>query len=303
MVSTVAIRLQGVWNGLPANLRGALWLTIGTLFFAVNDAFVKVLGESLHPIQMGFFRYVIGFVLLSPMFIRAGWGGLRTDRHALHAVRAICGVIGQVGVYYAVVHLLLADATAIAFSRPLFVTLLAILMLGEAVGWRRWAATLVGFTGVLIMIRPGHGELDPAWMVALGSSFLLGLGMILIRRLAMTEPANRILFHYHVWGIAMFVGPAIWVWQTPVGTEWLFLLLIGVLTTAAMFCVVHALVVGEASIVGPMEYIRLVYAALIGYFLFAELPSNWTWVGAAFIIGSAIYIARREATAAPPGGG
>ena len=280
---------------MPANARGALWVTGGTMVFAFNDTLVKILGGTIHPIEMVFFRYCVGTVVLIPMFWRAGMTVMTTQRLPLHVGRGIIAGIGQAGAFYAVVHLLLADATAVQFSRPLFMTFLAVFILGESVGWRRWGATIVGFSGVIVMLRPGQSDLDIAWIVALVTALIFALAMILIRKLSQTEPPARILFFYHVTGLVFFVGPAIWVWRTPVAEEWLFLFLIGFLTTVAMICFVRALAVGEASIVGPMEYTRLIYAAILGYFLFAEVPVIWTWIGAALIVASALYIARREA--------
>ena len=220
---------------------------------------------------------------------------MTTQRLPLHIGRGIIAGIGQAGAFYAVVHLLLADATAVQFSRPLFMTFLAVFVLGESVSWRRWVATTVGFGGVIIMLRPGQTGLDIAWIVALVTALIFALAMILIRKLSQTEPPQRILFFYHLTGLAFFVGPAIWVWRTPVAEEWLFLFLIGFLTTIAMICFVRGLAAGEASIVGPMEYTRLIYAAFLGYFFFAEVPVIWTWIGASIIVASAFYIARREA--------
>jgi drug/metabolite transporter (DMT)-like permease len=267
------------------------------MVFAFNDTLVKFLGGTIHPVEMVFFRYCVGALVLVPMFWRAGKSVMTTERLPLHIGRGIIAGIGQAGAFYAVVHLLLADATAVQFSRPLFMTVLAILVLGESVGWRRWVATIVGFGGVILMLRPGHTGLDVAWIVALTTALVFALAMILIRKLSQTEPPARILFFYHLTGLVFFIGPAIWVWRTPVAEEWLYLFLIGFLTTIAMICFVRGLAAGEASIVGPMEYTRLIYAAFLGYFVFSEIPVIWTWVGAAIIVGSALYIARREAFA------
>ncbi len=291
--------IQTAWLRLPANGRGALWITGGTLVFALNDTMVKALGGTIHPVQMVFFRYCVGALILTPVFIRVGMAVLATQRLPLHIGRGVLAGIGQAGAFYAVVHLLLADATAVQFSRPLFMTFLAVFLLGETVGWRRWAATVVGFGGVIVMVRPGHTGLDVAWIVALATAMIFAFAMILIRKLAMTEPPIRIMFYYHITGVGFFAVPAIWVWTPPMGLEWLLLLSIGVLTTLAMVCFVHGLAAGEASIVGPMEYTRLIYAAVFGYFIFAEVPVIWTWVGAAIIVASALYIARREAFAGP----
>jgi drug/metabolite transporter (DMT)-like permease len=289
--------LRQAWSTMPGNARGAVWVTIGTVFFALNDVAVKSAGLTIHPFQLGFFRYSLGFILLVPLFIRLGREGLRTERLGLHALRAVIAGSGQIAVFYSVIHLILADATAISFSRPLFMTLLAVMFLGEVVGWRRWTATAVGFLGVIVVARPGDGVVEPAALVGLAAALLFSIGLVLIRRLGSTEPPTRILFYYHAIGAMLSLGPAIWVWKQPVGQEWLYLLMIGVLTTLAMVCFVRGFVVGEVSVLGPMEYIRLVYAAALGYLIFAEVPGIWTWLGSAIIVASAIYIARREAFA------
>ncbi|MDE0172403.1 MAG: DMT family transporter [Defluviicoccus sp.] len=285
--------IPGRFRALPANAQGALWILVGSLFLSANDAVVKTLGTDFHPIQMALFRYAIGMVLLLPWFVKAGRETWRTERLGTHFARAMIAGVGQAAVYYGVIHLYLADATAVAFTRPLFLTMLAVLFLGEVVGWRRWAATVFGFAGVLVMVRPGGAVFDVAWAVALAAAVLFALGIVYIRRLAATEPSIRILFYYHVFGIALFVGPSAAVWQPPETDQLALLMTIGALTCAGMVCFVQGFSIGEASFVGPFEYLRLIYAALIGYWMFAEIPSIWTGVGAAMIVASALYIARR----------
>lgn len=290
-------RVQAAWLRLPGNARGALWITMGTVFFAVGDTFVKSVGVGIHPVEMALFRYVIGFILLSPLFLRVGAATLKTDRLRLHFLRAVAAGTGQAMAYYAVIHLMLADATAISFSRPLFVTLLAVFMLGEAVRWRRWTATAVGFVGVLIMVRPGQESFDNASLVAVVTAIIFAFALILIRRLSTTEPPIRILFYYHIFGVLIFLPPSLFLWRTPTPEELLYLFLIAAMTTVAMAFFVRALSVGEASIVGPMEYTRIVYAAILGYYFFFEIPDLWTLAGAVIIIASTVYIARHEAFA------
>jgi len=287
--------MRDAWKRLPANARGVLLILVGTFFFAANDATVKFVGGDIHPVQIAFVRYSLGVLLLWPMFARLGLQGLKTARAGLHLTRAVVASIAQVGAYYAVVNLLLADATAISFSRPLFITVLAVLMLGEAVGWRRWSATAIGFAGVLVMVRPGHTAFDPVSLIAIAAAMLFALSIVFIRKLGITEPPARILFYYHAIGALLLLGPALSIWAAPSALQWLLLLLIGVLTTIAMFCFVRGFAAGEASVLGPTEYTRLIWAAAIGYFAFAEVPDTWTWVGAAIIVGSTLYVARHEA--------
>ena len=132
-------------------------------------------------------------------------------------------------------------------------------------------------------------------MIAIGSALTFAVSNVLIRLLSSTEPPMRILFYYHLGGVLIFAGPAAWVWQTPVGMEWVYTVAIGVLTTVAMVGFVRGFAVGEASVIGPMEYVRLIYAAILGYVVFFEIPDPWTILGALVIVAATTYIARTEA--------
>lgn len=280
---------------MPGNIRGILWLSIGAFLFSITDVVVKQLGRKFDPTELAFFRYGIGMIMLTPVFIKMGVAELKTTRLGLHIVRMSLAMVAQLGIFITVINMPLADATAIFFSKPLFTTVVAVIVISEVVSGRRWIATIVGFVGVLIMIQPGADTINPIALIGVASALAFATANVLIRLLSKTEPPNRILFYYHVGGILVFTGPAIWFWTTPVGIEWVLLISIAVLTTIGMACFVRAFSAGEASAVGPIEYVRLIYAALFGYFLFSEIPSIWTGVGAALIVASAIYIARDEA--------
>ncbi len=287
--------LERYWTGLPGNLRGIAWLSIGAFMLSVADVCVKALGRKFDPLEITLFRYCVGMVLLMPVFVRMGWQDLKTERIGLHLMRMSFAFVAQLGVFLSIIYLPLADATAIMFSKPLFTTVVAVIVLSEVVDGRRWTATAVGFLGVLVMIRPAGGGLDLMALVAVGAALAFAIANVLIRVLARTEPTNRILFYYHIGGMAVFAGPAAWTWRTPVGMEWVMMGAIGALTTAGIFCYLQAFSVGEANAVGPSENLRLIYAALFGYFLFAEIPSLWTVAGALIIAASTYYIARVEA--------
>ncbi len=270
-------------------------LSLGAILFSYTDVLVKSLGRKFDPLELALFRYATGMVMLTPIFLRMGLAELKTQRIGLHLLRMALAFIAQLGVFIAVIHLQLADATAFLFAKPMFITVFAVIILSEAVNAKRWAATIVGFIGILIIARPGSEAMNPVALIAVGSALAFALANVLIRKMSDTEPPNRIVFYYHIGGVLIFTGPAIWVWRTPVGFEWVLLLAIGVLTTLAMVCFVRAFSIGEANAVGPLEYARLIYAALFGYFLFAEIPTLWTVVGSAIIVASSLYIAQDEA--------
>ena len=292
MARTGAGAIHARLSALSPNLRGAIWLVVGTALFASNDAFIKHLGREITPLQIAFIRYLLGIVLLAPVFHHFGWGNLKTRRFPLHAWRVCIACTAQLLIYYAIIHMPLATATAISYSRPIFQTVLAVIFLHELVSGRRWTATAVGFAGVLIMVRPGAAGFDPWSLAAVASALLFGYSIILIRFMSTTEPTPRILFYYHLGGALIFVGPAIWTWVDPTPLQWALLLAAGALTTAAMWCVVRAYAIAETSFVGPVEYIRLIYAAAIGFVFFAEVPDVYTVIGAAIIVTSSLYLAR-----------
>ena len=291
----VAARIGTLWLALPANFRGILLLAGGAFLLTSSDTFVKALGAKFTPYELSFYRYATGMIVLTPLFVQLGWHGLKTARIGMHGLRMGLAFVAQIGVFYTIIHMPLADATAFMFSKPLFTTLVAVIVLSELVNARRWIATAVGFLGVLVMMRPGSEGIDPVALIAVGTALIFAIANVLIRILAVTEPTNRMLFYYHIGGVAVFAGPTIWAGQTPAGLEWLLLLAIGVLTTGGMFCYFRAFSIGEANAVGPAENLRLIYAALLGFLLFAEIPSPWTVVGATIIVGSTYYIARVEA--------
>ena len=288
------------WLKLPPNVRGILWLVMGTLAFSINDLFVKSLGKSMSPFQMAFFRYGIGFLIMAPVFLRMGAVGLKTSRPGIHGARLVIACIAQVGVYTTVVYLPLADATALAFSRILFTTIVAVIVLREVVSGGRWTATFAGFVGVIIMVRPG-GEVDPIVFVAIGSACTFAVANVMIRLMSTTEPPNRILFYYQAGGIAGFLIPTILLWQSPPDiVSWLMALAIGILTAVGMIGFIRGFAVGEASVIGPTEYIRLIFAAAFGLLIFGEVPDVWTIVGALIIVACTSFIARMEAARKRP---
>ncbi len=289
-------RARDAWLSLPANTRGIAWLLLYAVSFAVADVLAKTMGLRMNLMVLLFLRYLLSLIFIVPVVLWLGVGCLRTRRPGIHAVRTTISVTAQLLVYYALINMYVADVTAIGFTRPLFVTFLAVLFLAETVGWKRWTATAVGFAGVLVMVGPSAtGIHHLAAGAALLGTLMFGVAMVMVRRFSPTEPPIRFVCYYHFGGAVLSLGPAIYFWQTPSAGEFGFILLVALASTAAMTCGIRAYSVGEASIVGPVEYVRLLFAAALGYLAFAEVPAASTWIGAAIIIASTLYIARIEA--------
>lgn len=279
---------------LPGNVRGALWILLSAVIFTMTNSLIKYVGSSLDPFQMVFFRGLFGTMFLLPIVWHAGgMAVLKTKRMNFHLARGITGSLALMTIFYALTNMPLADVTGISFSRSLWVIILAVLFLGESIRWRRWTATLVGFCGVLVMVRPGP-EANPAAIAAVLNALFVAMSVVLIKRMTVTEKPLTILF----WGtlIPTFVTlpPAIIVWQTPTNTELMLMAAIGAGLSVGHTCLIHGLRVGEATAVMPFDYTRLIFAGLAGYIFFVEVPDPYTIAGAVLIIFATLYIARRE---------
>lgn len=295
-----ARRLAGGWQRLSPNHRGALWMIAASLGFTVNSALVKDLAaEGLDVFQIAFARALFSFALVLPFLLHAGRGALSTRHPGLHGLRAFAGAAAMVCGFYAVGQLPLADFTALSFTQPLFVTLLAVLILSEAVRWRRWLATAVGFLGVLIMVRPGAAAFDPAALVALAGVFGIAVAVTMVKLLPDGERHATLLAYFCFMSLALTALPAYLYWTPPSPAQWGLLAAVGSLGVVSQAMIIRAYRAGEASFVAPFDYLKLILAGVIGFVFFSELPGPWTLLGAAIIVASAFYIARREAARTP----
>lgn len=284
-------------SGLSNNARGALWVALGGFFFTIMVALIKEVGTAIPVFQILFIRQVIMMVTVAPVLAANRRAAFRTRHHGLHAARVLLAVVAMVLGFTAVVHLPLAEATALGFSKTMFVTLLAVYFLHEVAGTRRWMVVLVGFLGVLIMLRPDTGAISIYAIFALVSAMAAAGIMVIIRKIAQHDQPMTILAIQAIFvGLIMSV-PAVLFWVDPSPREWLALIAIGVISAIGQYCNIRGFRSGEASAVAPMEYIRLVFAIIIGFLVFAERPDLVTLFGAALIAGSSIYAIRAEHTA------
>ncbi len=278
------------------NLVGAAYVMAAAIGFTVVSILVKKLGNSeIGVFQTVAVRTVIGLTLLAPLFVRAGIVPWRTQHLKIHLTRAVLGGTAVLTGYYAFMKLPLAEVTAISFTVPLFVTVAAVLFLGEIVRWRRWTATGVGFVGVLVVARPFEGAVELATMLAVAMALCIAFSVVLLKRFPAKESQLTMLFFFLVVSGLMAVVPAITEWQNPSMEEWLLLAGVGVIGLISQAIIIRAFRVGEASFVAPFDYVRLLFAGTAGVVFFAETPDVWTYAGAVLIIGSTLYIARREA--------
>ena len=275
-------------------LQAIFWMLGSGLFFSSLNAAIRYLTASLHPFEIAFFRNLFGLAFMLPWLFRSGMAGLKTGRLKLYVWRTAIGLSSMLLSFSALALLPLSLAVALSFTAPLFTTMGAALFLGETVRVRRWTATLLGFAGVLVIVRPGAAPLNIGMLLMIASAALNAATTLIVKRLSGTESANAIVTYMVLLMTPMSLAPALFVWQAPPVSLWLLLVGLGLAGTLGHLCYVRALRLAEASAVLPFDYGRMIFSALIGYYAFSEIPDRWTWIGSAIIACSAIYIARRE---------
>ena len=275
---------------------GIATFTANMLVMALLSAAVRELVEREYPLaEVLLVRYLSAclcfwVVLLST----AGPGALATRRPLDHAIRSISGVLSLALLYFAITRIPLADATALAYAAPIFITVLAIFLLGEGIGLRRWLAVLVGFAGVLLIARPEAEGWDIGVAAAAGSAFTGALVAIWLRKLGRTENTAAIGIYYNSLGLLVCLG---WVflsgWLSPRGADLGLFLVFGLGCGLQQWLLTVSFRYAEASLLAPYEYLAMVFAAIVGYLFWGEIPTLSTWIGASVIAGSGLFIFAR----------
>lgn len=265
---------------------------------AFDAVVIRLVGETIHPFEIGFFRVLFALMLVAPWLVQAGWRQLQTTLLPLHASRAVLKLIAQIAYFYAILIMPLADVAAIGFTKPIFVAIGAALFLGEIMRARRWAAIASGFVGILIILRPTGAVFDP-WILSavLAAAGLAGVNLMM-KFLAGREATTRILAWNLMISVPIALVLALPVWTTPSPAVLGLLLLQGGLGALAQFSAARAMRQADASMLTAVEFIRLPLVAILAFVFFGELLDLSTWAGAAVILGATLYLVHREARVA-----
>jgi drug/metabolite transporter (DMT)-like permease len=283
------------YRGLHPAIQACALMMVGTFMFAGMHAAIRHATQHMPPVEVAFFRNVFGLVVIAPLLVRYGPALFHTRRLGLHMLRAVLNVVSMLAFFIGLSMTPLARATALSFTAPLFTALLSALFLGEVFRWRRWSAIFAGFFGALVILRPGLQAFDMGSILVLASSLLWSMALIDIKVLGRTESSMTITAYVTVLMIPMTLVPAVLVWQTPMPQMWGWLIFIGVIGTLGQLIVTEAVKLADMTVLLPFDFLKLVWAALLGIMFFAEVPDFYTWIGAAIVFGSSLYIAWREA--------
>ncbi|RJF73970.1 DMT family transporter [Rhodopseudomonas palustris] len=275
-------------------LRGIALIVLSTVFLACSDTLAKYLGRTVPPIEIGWIRFLVFVLIMMPVALMSSASSLRSARPKLQVLRGLALVASSTLFISGLQFLPIAEASATSFVAPLFVTALSIVMLGESIGIRRWAASVVGLIGVLIVIRPGSAAFNPAVIFPILSALTWAVTLILTR---MISGADRAIVTMTFSALVGFVALSVivpFVWVTPSWEGIMLGVLVGLASTMGQWIVVLAYRYADASVLAPFTYSQLVWVTFLGFGLFGEVPDVWTFVGAAVIIASGLYTAHRE---------
>jgi drug/metabolite transporter (DMT)-like permease len=275
-------------------LRAIALMVASAVIFGCMAITIRLASKQLHAFEIAFFRNVFGLLFALPILYRHGLKILKTDKLSLYFMRCVIGIVAMLAGFWALVHLPLAQAVSLSYSTPLFVTIGAVLVLGEIVRVRRWTAVLVGFVGVLIIVRPGADTFTFGALIALLAAAMSASVAISIKFLSRTESPDSIVLYTTLFWVPLSFLPALLHWQWPEPITWLWVSLAGLFGTAAHMCWTRALKLGDVSALTPISFVQLPIVAVLAYLIFGEKVDIWTAAGSAVILASNIYIARRE---------
>lgn len=284
------------WLALPPNLRGILWVAFSGVLFALLNVFTLIPAQHLNPYVMAFLRYFFGALFLVPFVMRLGvYRSLHTRRLPLHITRGAIHTAGMMLWFVALPLTTLAEITALGFTGPIFVTIGAALFLSEKVRMRRWMAVIVGFIGAMIIIRPGFGDIHLGVICILISTPIFSASNLISKALARTDSSITIVIWQNIVIVICALPVALWFWQTPALVDIFWFLLAGAAGTLGHICQQRGYQLADITLLQPIGFLSLIWNTMLGYFLFFQKPDVWTFVGAAVIFASALYISHREA--------
>lgn len=281
---------------------GIGYMLMAVSLFGIMDALVKWLGASYPTVQIMFFRSFCAFPPILLMVLRApgSFEVLRPSSVSGLMIRSVFGCISMALFFYAYQFLSLADVTAISFAAPIFIACMSVWLLQERVGLHRWSAIIVGFIGMLVILRPGEGMLQSGALIVVGATLFYALAIIQIRKLSRTEPSTSIAFWYAAF-CSVVTGLLLpFYWVTPDAEGLALLVVTGLIGGGAQLFMTRAYSLAPASVAAPFDYTHLIWSVVIGWYVWGDFPDIHTWIGCAIVVASGLYILYRETVKRAP---
>ena len=270
---------------------------LSIVFFSIMVILIRKASENLHILEVVFFRNLLAFIVMLPILKSTGLGAIKMNNTKLFLMRGFFGAIGMLAGFTCLTLIPLAQATAISFSKPIFITIGATIFLGEIIKARRIAAIIIGIVGMLIIVQPGVNSFSFGVMLAIIAALAHSINALIVKKLTLTDSPQAIITWMVIILIPITFFPALLVWEWPSIETWAYLWAIAITGTIAHFLWTKSCSMAEITSLQPIEFIKLPLMAFMGWLIFYEVPGLWTWVGGLIIFMSTIYISNREAKA------
>lgn len=287
--------LRARFETFPDPVKAALLIVFAGLLFSSMNAMIRHASSELHPLQIVFFRSLFGFAAMIPWLSRQGIRALHTRRPGLIGLRTLLGFVSMATWFSALAVVPLGNAVALGFTAPLFAALAAVFVLREVIRARRITALAVGFGGMLVILRPGVESVGAGELMVIVSALTMALSVVTMKLLTRTEKVGSLVVYQTLLITPVALVPALLVWSWPSAAMWFWVVLIGIVASTAHMAFTRAFALADTMYLMPFDYLRLPQVAFLGWMLFGEPTDVYTWVGAAIIAASSLYVAHREA--------
>lgn len=280
--------------GLSGNLRGMALMLVATVVLITQHTMVKSISADLPTFEILFFRTITAVLLFLPFMMRSGLAIFRTRQFRWHFGRSLLQMVSSVTFFFALAVTPLATVTALHFTAPIFATIVAVFALKEKISTRRWSAIGIGLAGTLVILRPGFEGFSLGAIFVVLSAWAWGVAMVAIKVIGRTDSSITTTAYMYLLMTPMTLVGALFEWRWPSWEQFGWLVLIGLTGAAAHVLMAESLRYGETHVVTPIDFFRLLWAALVGYLLFGEVPDLFVWIGGTMIFAGTCYIALRE---------
>jgi len=278
---------------LPGTVKAGIWMSISAVTYVVSIAIGRYMAPDIEVFQIAFLRNAFAVLFMMPWLMKVGIGAMRTNQIRRHILRGFMSSANVTLLFAAVALIPIADMSAINFLQPVIGAAIAGLVLGEVVSRARWIAIIAGFGGALLMIRPGFAEFNIGIAFALGSGVAGALVSIMIKTLVRRDPPDTIAAWLFVTQTLILLIPTIIVWKNPTLEQWILFALIGFMSVILQRTYNRGIQAADVSVAMPFNFTRLIWAALLGWIVFAEFPDIWTWVGGTVIFAASVWLTRQ----------
>ncbi len=277
------------------------WFILSLVSSCLNDIISKYIGFRLHSLEISFFRFTFGALTLVPFILYHGTETLRTSNPLVHCSRGLLLFFGMTAWTYGVTIVPVTTATMVGFSMPLFVLVLAVFFLNENITWQRWFATIAGFVGIIITLRPHASDFNPEVLVFIFAAMSFAMLDIINKKFIVKESMISMLFYSAIVTALLSIVPATQYWETPTMHELALLFVLGASSNLILFFILKAFALLDATAIAPYRYLELLMSATFGYVIFGDIPSLSTWYGAVILIPSTLFIVYSENKKKSPG--